>query len=69
MSKKVISFRLSDKELQILDLACHRFSESRSQVIGRAIKSLLSEYVDHRGKQIRQPYWLPNLNGEYNEGG
>jgi metal-responsive CopG/Arc/MetJ family transcriptional regulator len=69
MSKKqVISFRLSESELKVLDLACHRFSESRSQVISRAIKSLLTEYVDQQGKQIRRPYWLANLDGEYNEG-
>jgi hypothetical protein len=68
MSKKVISFRLSESELQVLDLACHRFSESRSQVISRAIKSLLNEYVEQEGKQIRRPYWLPNLDGKYNEG-
>jgi metal-responsive CopG/Arc/MetJ family transcriptional regulator len=68
MSKKVISFRLSESELQLLDLACHRFSESRSEVISRAVKSLLSEYVDQQGKQIRRPYWLANLDGKYNEG-
>jgi metal-responsive CopG/Arc/MetJ family transcriptional regulator len=68
MSKKVISFRLSESELQLLDLACHRFSETRSEVISRAIKSLLSEYVDQQGKLIRRPYWLANLDGKYNEG-
>jgi hypothetical protein len=67
MSKKIISFRLSESELQVLDLACHRFSESRSRVIGRAIKSLLNEYVEQEGKLIRRPYWLPNLDGKYNE--
>jgi metal-responsive CopG/Arc/MetJ family transcriptional regulator len=67
MSKQVISFRLSDSDLQTLDEACHRFNESRSQVVSRAIKSLLTEYVDRDGKLIRQPYWLPNLDGKYNE--
>jgi metal-responsive CopG/Arc/MetJ family transcriptional regulator len=66
MSKSVISFRLSESELQILDEACHRFNESRSQVVSRAIKSLLTEYVDRDGKLIRQPYWMPNMDGKYN---
>jgi len=68
MSKKVISFRLSESELQLLDLACHRFSENRSQVISKAISSLLTEYVDQNGKLVRRPYWLTNLDGVYNEG-
>ena len=66
MSKPVISFRLSDEELQILDEACRRFSESRSEVIGRAIRGLLTEYVEQSGKMIRRPYWLPNMDGKYN---
>jgi len=66
MSKSVISFRLSEEELHLLDQACHRFSESRSQVISRAIRGLLTEYIERDGKMIRQPYWLPNMDGEYN---
>jgi metal-responsive CopG/Arc/MetJ family transcriptional regulator len=66
MSKQVISFRLSESELRTLDEACHRFSESRSQVVSRAIKSLLTEYVERDGKLIRQPYWMPNLDGKFN---
>ena len=66
MSKPVISFRLSESELRTLDEACHRFNESRSQVVSRAIKSLLTEYVDRDGKLIREPYWMPNMDGKYN---
>jgi metal-responsive CopG/Arc/MetJ family transcriptional regulator len=66
MSKQVISFRLAENELQVLDEACHRFNETRSQVVSRAIKSLLTEYVDREGKLIRQPYWMPNMDGKYN---
>jgi metal-responsive CopG/Arc/MetJ family transcriptional regulator len=66
MSKQVISFRLSEQELKVLDEACHRFSENRSQVISRAIKSLLTEYIEQEGKLIRQPYWMPNMDGKYN---
>jgi metal-responsive CopG/Arc/MetJ family transcriptional regulator len=66
MSKQVISFRLSEGELQVLDEACHRFNENRSQVISRAIKSLLTEYIERDGKLIRQPYWMPNMDGKYN---
>jgi metal-responsive CopG/Arc/MetJ family transcriptional regulator len=68
MSKQVISFRLSESELQVLDEACHRFNEKRSEVISRAIRSLLTEYVEREGKLIRQPYWMPNMDGKYNAG-
>jgi metal-responsive CopG/Arc/MetJ family transcriptional regulator len=68
MSKQVISFRLSEGELRVLDEACHRFNEKRSEVISRAIRSLLTEYVEREGKLIRQPYWMPNMDGKYNAG-
>jgi metal-responsive CopG/Arc/MetJ family transcriptional regulator len=61
MSKRVISFRLSESELAALDLACQRFSESRSQVISRAIRSLMEEYVDDGKTITRRPYWLADL--------
>ena len=66
MSKQVISFRLADEDLKVLDEACLLFNENRSQVIGRAIRSLLTEYVRENGKLIRQPYWMPNLDGKFN---
>jgi metal-responsive CopG/Arc/MetJ family transcriptional regulator len=61
MSKQVISFRLSESELKALDSACERFSENRSQVISRAIRSLLEEYVEDGNKITRRPYWLVSL--------
>ncbi len=61
MSKQVISFRLSDADLEALDLACQRFGESRSQVVARAIRSLLEEYVEDGKKLTRRPYWLTSL--------
>ena len=66
MSKQVISFRLSEEELKVLDEACLQFNENRSQVVSRAIKSLLTEYVRRDGKLIRQPYWMPNMDGKFN---
>lgn len=61
MSKQVISFRLSEADLQALDLACQRFGENRSQVVNRAIRSLLEEYVDDGKTVTRRPYWLTSL--------
>ena len=62
----VISFRLADEDLKVLDEACLLFNENRSQVVGGAIRSLLTEYVREDGKLIRQPYWMPNLDGKFN---
>lgn len=61
MSKQVISFRLSDVDLAALDLACERFSENRSQVVARAIRALLEEYVEDGKTVTRRPYWLASL--------
>jgi len=64
MSKQVISFRLSEAELQALDLACARFGESRSQVVARAIRSLVEEYVEDGKTVTRRPYWLADIKGD-----
>jgi metal-responsive CopG/Arc/MetJ family transcriptional regulator len=61
MSKRVVSFRLSNADLEALDIACQRFGENRSQVVGRAIRSLLEEYVEDGKKLTRRPYWLTSL--------
>jgi metal-responsive CopG/Arc/MetJ family transcriptional regulator len=61
MSKRVISFRLSETELKALDVACQRFSESRSQIVSRAIRSLMEEYVEDGKTVTRRPYWLVDL--------
>jgi metal-responsive CopG/Arc/MetJ family transcriptional regulator len=61
MGKQVISFRLSDADLAALDLACQRFGENRSQVVARAIRSLVEEYVEDGKTVTRRPYWLASL--------
>lgn len=63
MSKQVISFRLTESDLNSLDFACRRFGENRSQVIARAIRSLVEEYVDDGKTVTRRPYWLADLEG------
>jgi hypothetical protein len=52
---------LSDADLEALDLACQRFGENRSQVVARAIRSLLEEYIEDGQKITRRPYWLSSL--------
>ena len=65
MGKSVISFRLSDDELQDLDLACKRFSMNRSQVVSRGIAVLLAEYLKENDILVRRSPWL----NASNEGG
>ena len=48
MSKRVISIRLSDKQLVLLDEACTRFRMNRSETINAAI-GLLDRYYSEGG--------------------
>ncbi|WP_429819547.1 ribbon-helix-helix domain-containing protein [Ensifer sp. B1-9] len=58
MSKKVISFRLSDEELAKLDEACRRLSQNRSETVVSAIEVLLRDYVHEGGTLIQRTPWL-----------
>jgi hypothetical protein len=58
MTKKVISFRLSDNDLLALDEACQRFRWNRSQVVSAGIGVLLREYVHKDGTLLRRAPWL-----------
>ena len=64
MSKRVISFRLSDEELQALDAVCKRFRMNRSQAVNAGIAVLLREYVDKDGSFLRRVPWLITTIGE-----
>jgi Ribbon-helix-helix protein, copG family len=65
MSKKVVSFRLSDKELAALDEACKRFGISRSQTVSAGISVLLAEYLKEDGTLLRRAPWFKTSLSEY----
>lgn len=58
MSKKVISFRLSNQELAKLDEACRRLNQNRSETVISAIEVLLRDYVHEEGTLIQRRPWL-----------
>jgi hypothetical protein len=58
MSKKVVSFRLSDQELLALDEACRRLGMNRSQVVSAGVTVLLKEYVHEDGTLLRRVPWI-----------
>lgn len=58
MSKKVISFRLSDREIETLDEACRRFNRNRSEIVNLAIEMLGREYVLENGELVKRTPWL-----------
>lgn len=58
MSKKVISFRLSERQLDTLDEACKRFNCSRSDAIFMALEMLSREYVLEEGELVKRTPWL-----------
>lgn len=58
MSKKVISFRLSEDELAKLDLASQRFGKSRSETVALAIKMLARDYVNENGTIRQRVEWV-----------
>lgn len=65
MSKKVISFRLSDEELAALDEACRRFGMNRSQTVSAGIAVLLSEYLKQDATLLRRaPWFKTSLSGD-----
>jgi hypothetical protein len=65
MSKRVISFRLSEREIRALDEACVRLSKSRSQVVSAGIAVLLNEYIEKDGTLLRRaPWFLTSVAGE-----
>lgn len=58
MSKQVISFRLSDDELALLDEACKRLRLNRSQTVVKAINVLLNDYIDEGGTLVQRKPWF-----------
>lgn len=65
MSKKVISFRLSEEELEKLDEACKRLNQNRSETVVSAIDILLRDYVTEGGTLMkRTPWMLDSLQGD-----
>lgn len=58
MSKKVVTFRLSDEELLALDEVCQRLSMNRSQVVSAGIHALLREYTTKDGSLLRRAPWF-----------
>ncbi len=58
MSKQVISFRLSDDELALLDEACKRLRLNRSQTVVEAINVLLRDYIDEGGTLVQRKPWF-----------
>ncbi len=69
MSKKVVSFRLSDPELRALDEACERFRMNRSQAVSAGISVLLSEYLKEGERLVRRAPWLVMSIGDDGNGG
>jgi hypothetical protein len=68
MSKQVVSFRLSDKELNSLSEACSRLGMNRTQVINAGVAVLLAEYVHDGGTLLRRaPWFLTSVTGGVNE--
>jgi hypothetical protein len=53
MVKRVISIRLADEQLRLLDAACIRFQMNRSEAIGAAIR-ILDRYYSEAGKLIER---------------
>ncbi len=58
MTKRVISFRLSDRELQALNLACKRLGMNRSEAVSAGISVLLAEYAKDGERLIRRAPWI-----------
>lgn len=61
MSKKVVSFRFSDEELQAIDKACARFGKNRSQIVSFGVATLLRDYVHEDGTLLKRTPWLVAL--------
>ena len=57
MSKKVISFRLSEKDLGALDQACKSYKMNRSDILSAAIGVFLRDYVPDRGSYAQRAPW------------
>ena len=53
MSKKVVSFRLSDSDILKLDEACRKFGKNRSEVIVSGIQVLLGGRIDEDGTLLK----------------
>ncbi|UVC17080.1 ribbon-helix-helix protein, CopG family [Mesorhizobium onobrychidis] len=65
MSKKVISFRLAEDDLAILDKTARRFNMSRSEALIAALRSFNNDYVNENGTFVRRtPWWLQTLGDE-----
>lgn len=67
MMKRVISIRLSDQQVALLDQACRRLNVNRSEAIGASI-GLLERYYSEGGKLTdRYEFDLQPLVGEPND--
>ena len=70
MTKRVVSFRLSDEDLRALDMACERFGMNRSEVVSRGVSVLLSEYLKDDERLVRRAPWIITSDGNRgNDGG
>ncbi|WP_404926240.1 ribbon-helix-helix domain-containing protein [Mesorhizobium sp. ORM16] len=62
MSKKIISFRLAEDDLAILDETAQRFNMSRSEALSAALRAFNNDYVNENGTFVRRtPWWLQTL--------
>ena len=71
MSKKVISFRLSEEDIANLDEVSRRLDRNRSDVLSEAIALLMRDYTHEGGKLTKRTPWLTTLedDGDDNEKG
>lgn len=58
MSKKVISFRLSEQDIANLEEVCRRFHWNRSTVLSEAITVLMRDYTHEGGKLTKRTPWF-----------
>lgn len=56
--KKVISFRLSQSELDDLDAICAKLGLSRGQAVAKGISVLAAEYVRRGGSIEQEAQWI-----------
>ncbi|WP_415454871.1 ribbon-helix-helix domain-containing protein [Azorhizobium caulinodans] len=61
MTKKVISFRLSDADIADLDELCVRLKYNRSEVISEAIALLMRDYTHDGGRLVKRTPWLASM--------
>lgn len=65
MTKKIVSFRLSAHEIELIEKSARRFKVSRSQALSAAIRAFDHNYMAEDETFVqRTPWWFESLDGD-----